>query len=75
MVLPALALGLGLLFGMDSLMRSAVVLEAAMAPMITASALAISHRLAPGLAAAMVGYGIPISLLTLFGWRVLLGAL
>ena len=74
-VLPALALGLGLLFGMDSLMRSAVVLEAAMAPMITASALAISHRLAPGLAAAMVGYGIPISLLTLFGWRVLLGAL
>ena len=74
-VLPSLALGLCLLFGMDSLMRSAVVLESAMAPMITASALAISHRLAPGLAAAMVGFGIPISLLTLFAWRALLGAL
>lgn len=75
LVLPALALLLCWLFGMDVLMRNAVVLEAAMAPMITASALAISHRLAPGLAAAMIGFGIPASLLTLLGWRALLNIL
>lgn len=74
-LLPGLALLLCALFGMDALMRDAVVLEAAMAPMITASALAISHRLAPGLAAAMVGFGIPASLITLLGWRALLGVM
>lgn len=71
-VLPALAFALCGLFGMHGLQRDAVVLESAMAPMITASALAISHRLAPGLAAALVAFGIPLSLLTLFGWRGLL---
>jgi len=74
LILPALALGLASAFGMTEPMRSAVVLESAMAPMITASALAISHRLAPGLAAAMVGFGIPLSLLTLPGWHWLLAA-
>ncbi len=72
-ILPAIAWPLCLLFGMPDLMTQATVLETAMAPMITASALAISHRLAPGLAAAMVGFGIPLSLLTLLGWRWLLG--
>ena len=72
LVLPLLAWGLSALFAMAPLMRSAVVLESAMAPMITASALAISHRLAPGLAAALVGFGIPLSLLALLGWRWLL---
>lgn len=73
LVLPAAAWLLTGLIGMESLMRQATVLESAMAPMITASALAISHRLAPGLAAAMVGFGIPISLATLLGWRWWLG--
>ena len=41
----------------------------------TAAALAISHRLAPTLAAAMVGYGILLSLLTLPAWTWLLGRL
>lgn len=72
-VLPAIAWPLCLLFGMSPLMLQATVLESAMAPMITASALAISHRLAPGLAAGLVGFGIPISLLTLLGWRWVLG--
>jgi malate permease and related proteins len=72
LVLPLLAWGLTLLFAMAPLMRNTVVLESAMAPMITASALAIAHRLAPGLAAALVGFGIPLSLLTLLGWRWLL---
>ncbi|MCY1458728.1 hypothetical protein D9M71_761360 [compost metagenome] len=44
------------------------VLESAMPTMITAAALAISHRLAPRLAAALVGYGILLSLLTLPAW-------
>lgn len=72
LVLPAAAWLLTGLIGMGELMRQVTVLESAMAPMITASALAISHRLAPGLAAALVGFGIPISLLTLLGWRALL---
>ena len=48
------------------------VLEAAMPPMITAAALAISHRLAPSLASALVGYGILFSLATLPAWAWLL---
>ena len=36
--------------------------------MITAAALAISHQLAPRLAAALVGYGILLSLVTLPAW-------
>lgn len=73
LVLPLAALGLAALFGIGGPARSAMVLESAMAPMITASALAISHRLAPGLAAAMVGFGIAVSLPTLLGWMWLLG--
>jgi predicted permease len=71
-VMPALALGLAWAFGMRGVMHDAVVLESAMPPMITAAALAISHRLAPGLAAAMVGYGILLSLATLPAWAWLL---
>ena len=48
------------------------VLESAMPSMITAAALAISHQLAPRLAAALVGYGILLSLLTLPAWAWLL---
>jgi predicted permease len=39
-----------------------------MPSMVTAGALAISHGLAPRLAAAMVGYGVLLSLLTLPLW-------
>jgi malate permease and related proteins len=72
LVLPALAWPLALAFGLQALELQAAVLESAMAPMITAAALAISHRLAPGLAAAMVGFGAPLSLLTLPLWWWLL---
>jgi predicted permease len=48
------------------------VFETAMPPMITAAALAISHRLAPDFAAALVGYGTVVSLLTLPLWVWLL---
>ena len=71
-LMPLLALGLARAFGLVGVVHDAVVLESAMPPMITAAALAISHRLAPGLASAMVGYGILLSLATLPAWAWLL---
>lgn len=71
-VIPLLAIPLCWLLGLDGLARQAVILEAAMPPMITAAALAIAHNLAPRLAAALVGYGIGLSLLTLPLWAWLL---
>ena len=71
-VMPAIALGLAFALGLDGVRHDTVVLESAMPPMITAAALAISHRLAPGLASAMVGYGILLSLATLPAWAWLL---
>lgn len=44
------------------------VLEAAMAPMITGSILAITYNLNPRLASLMVGIGVPVSFLTLAFW-------
>lgn len=60
------------LLGLEGDMARAAVLETAMPPMITAGALAISHGLAPRLAAAFVGYGIVLSLLSLPLWHWLL---
>lgn len=68
LVLPAAALPLSWAFGLQGEMLRVNVLETAMPTMITAVALAISHRLAPRLAAAMVGYGIVLSLVTLPAW-------
>jgi len=67
-VMPAIALPLALLFGMRGAMLQVNVLESAMPTMITAGALAIAHNLAPRLAAALVGYGILLSLVTLPAW-------
>ena len=47
-------------------------MEAAMAPMITGSILAIMYGLNPKLATQMVGIGVPLSFLTLYGWYHLL---
>lgn len=71
-LMPVLALLWVRATGMPSLAADAVVLEAAMPSMITAAALAISHRLAPVLAAALVGYGLLASLITLPLWNLLL---
>ncbi len=73
LVMPALALPLSLAFGMSGEMLQANVLESAMPTMITAAALAISHQLAPRLAAALVGYGILLSLATLPMWAWVVG--
>lgn len=66
--MPAFALWLVPLLGLHGDMARTVVLESAMPSMITAGALAIAHDLAPRLAAAMVGYGLLLSLLTLPLW-------
>ena len=68
LVMPALAWLLVPLLGLHGDMARATVLEAAMPSMVTAGALAIAHNLAPRLAAAMVGYGLLLSLLTLPAW-------
>lgn len=44
------------------------IMEAAMAPMITASILASSHGLKPKLSSMMIGFGIPLSFITLAFW-------
>ena len=51
------------------------VFEAAMAPMIGASIVAMDHELDPPLLTLMVGVGIPLSFLTLPAWWYLLGLL
>jgi malate permease and related proteins len=66
--MPALALLLVPLLGLHGDIARTTVLESAMPSMVTAGALAIAHHLAPRLAAAMVGYGLLLSLLTLPLW-------
>ena len=48
------------------------IMEAAMAPMITASILATTHGLKPRLSSMMIGYGIPISFISLVFWYFIL---
>ena len=72
LVLPLLALGLCFAFGIEGDARLAVVLESAMPSMITSAALAAMAGLAPELAAALVGYGIVVSMVTLPFWRWIL---
>lgn len=69
---PALIYGLYWLIGIPMEMFRIAVMEAAMAPMITASILASSHNLHPRLAGMMVGVGVPLSFVTLGIWYYLL---
>jgi malate permease and related proteins len=56
------------LLGIPQVIFNIAVMEAAMAPMITASILAASHNLHPRLAGMMVGVGVPVSFLSLGIW-------
>lgn len=71
-VMPALALGVVGLAGLHGVTAQVIVLESAMPSMITAGALAIMAGFAPELAAALVGYGILVSMITLPLWASLL---
>jgi hypothetical protein len=69
MVMPAFFYLLyRLIIGADGLAVDVSVMEAAMAPMITASILATSHGLKPKLSGMMIGIGIPLSFITLAFW-------
>ena len=57
-----------LIFSQNSLQIDVSIMEAAMAPMITASVLATSYGLKPKLSTMMIGIGIPLSFLTLAFW-------
>lgn len=75
LLMPLLALGLCALLGLSGELRAAAIYETAMPPMITAGALLSLAGLAPELAAALVGYGIVLSMVTLPLWHWLLGVL
>lgn len=60
-------------FSSDSQISLITILEAAMAPMITAAVIAFEFDLDSELANLMVGLGIPLSLLTVPIWHYLLG--
>ena len=68
---PLVALVVCTLFGWDNMAAKVSIMEAGMAPMITAGAIASMAGLAPRLSAAIVGYGIVFS----FGSSALLHAL
>ncbi|MFL5345351.1 MAG: AEC family transporter [Hyalangium sp.] len=50
------------------IVRQATLLQNAMAPMVSGAILAAEHELDPELSALMVGFGIPLSFLTVFLW-------
>jgi predicted permease len=64
-IMPFFAFGILLAMGTDPLALKTAVLESGMPSMITAGALAIAAGFAPALSAALVGYGIVVSLITL----------
>lgn len=60
------------LFGAEGAVMQVTVFEAAMAPMIGASIVAMDHELDPPLVTLMLGIGIPLSFLTVPVWWYLL---
>ena len=69
---PVVAIVLSYLCGWDNLAAKVSILEAAMAPMITAGAIASMAGLAPRLSSAIVGYGIVISFATTYIFTLLI---
>ncbi|XPV70409.1 MAG: AEC family transporter [Halarcobacter sp.] len=63
---PAIAFLICFLFSWDNKVATISIMEAGMAPMITAGAIASMAGLAPRLSSAIVGYGILISFFTTF---------
>lgn len=69
---PALVLMLGLWSGLAGLVLTISVLQAAMAPMVSAAILADQYQLEPELANSVLGLGILLSLLSVPLWNALL---
>jgi predicted permease len=72
-LMPLCAWGLSLALDAPRELLRVNVLEAAMPSSVTAGALAMAALLAPELAAALVGWGILLSLVTLQAWAMLTG--
>ncbi|HLW62479.1 MAG TPA: AEC family transporter [Flavobacterium sp.] len=73
LILPAVILCLFyFVLGKSDLATRVSIIEAAMAPMITGTILASNYGLKPELSNMMVGFGIPISFITLAGWYFLI---
>lgn len=72
LLMPLCALALCALSSASPAVREVAVLESAMPAMITAGALAMAARVAPELAAALVGWGILLALLSVPAWAALL---
>ncbi|MGC3981749.1 MAG: AEC family transporter [Steroidobacteraceae bacterium] len=70
-IAPALVLACGLLLHINQSVLTVALLEAAMAPMISAAILAEQNRLDPPLANMMVGLGILLSFITVPLWNLL----
>ncbi len=68
-LMPLLAFGLAHFFGLSREILLVAVYLAAMPPMVTSGALLSMAGLAPDLTAALIGYGIVISMLTLPLWH------
>ncbi|MBC8208152.1 MAG: AEC family transporter [Desulfobulbaceae bacterium] len=62
---PLIGFGLCRAAGIDTPAATIAIFEAGMPPMVTAGALAISAGMAPGLAAALTGWGILVAFITL----------
>ena len=71
-LMPLVALGLAHLFGLSRETLLVAVYLTAMPPMVTSGALLSMAGLAPELSAALIGYGIVLSMITLPLWYVVL---
>lgn len=72
LLMPLLVLAGAMLFGLSGKAVQVSVFEAAMPPMISAGAIAMMAGLAPRLVAALVGFGLLLSFITLPLWAWLL---
>lgn len=66
---PLVILGAMYALNITGTMGRVAVMEAAMAPMVTATIVAQAHGLRPKLAGLMLGLGVPLSFLTLLLWK------
>lgn len=72
LVAPALVLLIAPVLDFKGIVAQVSVFEAAMAPMITASIIAVEYDLNPKLANLMAGIGIPLSFVSTLAWWILL---
>jgi len=72
-LIPALVLGIGLAFGVHGLPLTVAVLQAAMAPMVSATILADQYNLDPPVANTLLGAGTLLGFVTVPLWNLALG--